>query len=115
MDSLEALVVGDEAEFYADSAYIGPHTRALLSRHGMADRVQRRGARGRKLCPAKRARNREIGVTRGRVEPIFGHWTHLLGLGRSRFMGVVRTRIQIALTATRWNLWKGARMKQLCG
>jgi transposase, IS5 family len=115
VDSLEALVVGDEAALYADSAYIGPRTRALLSRYGMADRVQRRGARGRKLSPQERARNREIGVTRGRVEPIFGHWKHQWGQGRARFMGLVRTRIQIALTAIGWNLWKGARMQQLYG
>jgi hypothetical protein len=39
MDSLEALVVGDEAELYADSAYIGPRIRVLLYRHGVADLV----------------------------------------------------------------------------
>ncbi len=46
VNSLADLVVGDETELYADAAYIGPRTRALLAGHAMADRVQRRGARG---------------------------------------------------------------------
>ena len=115
VDSLEDLVVGDETALYADAAYIGPRTRALLSRHNMADRVQRRGARGHKLTPQDHARNREIGVTRGRVEPIFGHWKRHWGLQRSRFMGIARTRIQITLTAIGWNIWKGARFQRLYG
>ena len=115
VDSLEDLVVDDETALFADAAYIGPRTRALLQRHAMADRVQRRGARGHPLAPHDRARNIEIGITRGRVEAIFGHWKRLWGLRRSRFMGITRTRIQIAITAIGWNLWKGARFQRLYG
>ena len=115
VDSLEELVVGDETELYADAAYIGPRTRALLARHGMADRVQTRGARGHPLTPEARARNVEIGVTRGRVEPIFGHMKRHWGLRRSRFMGRARTTIQFTLAAIGWNLWKGARFRRLYG
>ena len=115
VDSLEALVVGDEAALYADAAYIGPRTRALLARHDMADRVQRRGARGHPLTPSERARNVEIGITRGRVEPIFGHWKRHWGLRRSRFIGLAKTRIQLVLTAIGWNLCKGSRFQRLYG
>lgn len=86
VDSLEDVVVGDEAALFADSAYIGPRTRALLKRHEMRDQVRRRGARGHPLSAQDRARNVEIGVTRGRVEAIFGHMKRHWGMARSRFM-----------------------------
>lgn len=115
VDSLEQLVVGDEAELYADSAYIGPRTRALLARHHMADRVQTRGARGHPLSLAACERNWTIGVTRGRVEAIFGHWKRHWGFGRSRFMGLARTSQQVLLTAIGWNICKAARFRRLYG
>jgi len=115
VNSLQDLVVGDETELYADAAYIGPRTRALLARHGIADRVQRRGARGHPLSAAGKARNVAIGVTRGRVEAIFGHLKRLWGMARTRFLGLVKTRTQFTLAAIGWNLMKGARFKRLYG
>lgn len=108
VDSLFDLVVGDETALYADSAYIGPRTRALLARHGMVDQVQRHGVRRRKLTPAEHNRNVEIGVTRGRVEAIFGHWKRHWGFRRTRFLGEAKMHIQTGLAAIGWNLWKGA-------
>ena len=115
VNSLADLVVGDETGLYADAAYIGPRTRALLARHAMADKVQRRGARAHPLSKADKARNIEIGVTRGRVEAIFGHMKRLWGMARSRFMGLVKTRIHFTLAAIGWNLQKGARFRRLYG
>jgi len=115
VNSLEELVVGDEAELYADAAYIGPRTRAFLARHKMADRVQKRGARGPPLSAAGKARNVEIGVTRGRVEAIFGHMKRLWGMRRSRFMGLAKTRAHFTLAAIGWNLQKGARFRRHYG
>lgn len=115
VNSLADLVVGDEAELYADAAYIGPRTRAFLTRHAMVDRVQRRGARGHPLSAAGKARNIEIGVTRGRVEAIFGHMKRLWGMRRSRFMGLVKTRTHFTLAAIGWNLQKGARYRRSYG
>ncbi len=115
VDSLAALVVGDETALYADAAYIGARTRALLARHGMQDRVQRRGARGNPLSAAGKARNVEIGVTRSRVEAIFGHMKRLWGLRRTRFMGLARMRTHFSLAAIGWNLLKGARFQSRYG
>ena len=50
----EDLVVGDEAALYADGAYSSPRSRALVARTGMADRVQRRGAKHKRLGPENR-------------------------------------------------------------
>ena len=116
VDSLfDGLVVGDETALYADAAYIGPRTRALVARNRMLDQVQRRGARAHPLSDADKARNEEIGVTRGRVEAIFGHWKRNWGLWRRRFMGRAQAETLIALAAIGWNLQKGARFKHLYG
>ncbi|WP_422026765.1 IS5 family transposase [Roseovarius sp.] len=115
VDSLEDLVVGDEAALYADGAYSSPRSRALVARTGMADRVQQRGAKHKRLGPQDKARNVEIGVTRARVEAIFGHWKRHWGLRRTRFLGLAKMRILTGLAAVGWNLWKGARFRSLYG
>ena len=81
----------------------------------MVDQVQRRGCNRRRLTAADRARNTEIGVTRGRIEAIFGHWKRHWGFRRTRFMGREKMGIMTALAAVGWNLWKGARFRRLYG
>ena len=71
--------------------------------------------RNRQLSPQDRARNVEIGVTRGRVEAIFSHMKRLWGMARSRLMGRARTHAQFQIAAIGWNLQKGARFRQAFG
>ncbi|WP_164989306.1 transposase, partial [Roseovarius sp. A46] len=71
--------------------------------------------RRRKLTPQERARNVEIGVTRGRVEAIFGHWKRHWGLRRTRFLGGAKMQVLTRLAAIGWNLWKGAGFKARYG
>lgn len=111
--SLADIVVGDETALYADAAYIGPRMRAIVEPSGMRDQVQRRGCNRRKLTEQDRARNVEIGVTRGRVEAIFGHWKRHWGLRRTRFLGLTKMRTLTGLAAIGWNLKKGARFRRL--
>jgi hypothetical protein len=61
------------------------------------------------------SRNVEIGVTRGRVEAIFGHMKRHWGMARSRFVGLWRTRTQFLLAAIGWNLWKGSGFRKRYG
>ena len=91
VNSLPDLLTGGETALYADAAYIGPRTRALLADRGLADHVQRRGARGHPLSPEGHARNVEIGVTRAGVERIFGHMKRCWGLRRTPYMGLAKT------------------------
>ena len=60
----DTLLLGDEAELYADAAYSSQATRDKLARFGIADRVQRKGYRNHPLAEADKARNAEIAVTR---------------------------------------------------
>ena len=109
------MVVGDERALYADAAYASPRTRELIARTGLQNQVQSRGAANKKLTEADIDRNKEIGVTRGRIEAIFGHWKRHWGLRRTRFMGEAKMRIQTGLAAIGWNLWKGAGFKTRYG
>ena len=81
----------------------------------MADRVQRRGAKHKRLGPQDIARNVEIGVTRARVEAIFGHWKRHWGLRRTRLLVLAKMRILTGLATVGWNLWKDARFRTLYG
>jgi IS5 family transposase len=115
VNSLEALLTGGETALYADAAYIGPRTRALVKDRKLADHVQRRGARGHPLSPAGKERNAEIAVTRSGVERIFGHMKRLWGLRRTPYLGLTKTRAWFRCAALAWNLWKGAGFKAKYG
>ena len=115
INSLTGLLEGSEDMLFADSAYSSRKIRNWMNENNIKDRVQRKGYRNRKLSPQDRARNVEIGVTRGRVEAIFGHKKRLWGMARSRFMGRARTHAQFQIAAIGWNLQKGARCRQAFG
>lgn len=115
INSLTGLLDESEDMLFADSAYSSRKVRNWMNENNIKDRVQRKGYRNRKLSPQDRARNVEIGVTRGRVEAIFGHMKRLWGMARSRFMGRARTHAQFQIAAIGWNLQKGARFRQAFG
>ena len=115
INSLTGLLDESEDMLFADSAYSSRKIRNWMNENNIKDRVQRKGYRNRKLSPQDRARNVEIGVTRGRVEAIFGHKKRLWGMARSRFMGRARTHAQFQIAAIGWNLQKGARFRQAFG
>jgi len=115
INSLMDLLDGSEEMLFADSAYSSQKIRDWMADHDISDRVQRKGYRNRKLSVRDRARNVEIGVTRGRVEAIFGHMKRLWGMARSRFMGLARTHTQFQIAAIGWNLQKGARFRRMFG
>jgi len=112
INSLTGLLDGSEDMLFADSAYSSQKIRNWVNENNIKDRVQRKGYSNHKLPPQDRARNIKTGVTRGRVEAIFGHMKRLWGMARSRFMGRARTHAQFQIAAIGWNLQKGARFRQ---
>jgi IS5 family transposase len=94
---LNQLMLGTEARLYADAAYIGPTTRALLAAgqegRGTEDHVQRRNSHSRKLTPDAVARNEGIGVIRAGVERYFAHCKRVWGMGRTSLKGLSRNRV----------------------
>jgi transposase, IS5 family len=114
---LTGLLDGSEDRLFADSAYSSQKIRDWTAEEDIKDRVQRKGYHNRKLSPrgGDRACNVEIGVTRGRVEAIFGHMKRLWGMARSRSMGLSRTHTQFQIAAIGWNLQKIATFQQMFG
>ena len=111
INSLTGLLDGSEDMLFADSAYSSQKIRNWVNENNIKDRVQRKGYSNHKLPPQNRACNIKTGVTRGRVEAIFGHMKRLWGMARSRFMGRARTHAQFQIAAIGWNLQKGARFR----
>lgn len=108
----EAQVIFAEGRVaIVDATCSSPCTRVLIARIGMTDAVQTRGATRKVLTAADRARKVEIGVARGRVEAIIGHWKRHWGFRRTRLLGREKMAIMTSLTAIGWNIWKGAGFK----
>jgi transposase, IS5 family len=116
---LDKLLLGHEERLYADSAYIGPTTRALLKKgrggQGTEDHVQRRNSHSRKLTDAEVERNEEIARIRAGVERYFAHCKRVWGMRRTRLKGLVRNRVWWAMAALTWNLTHGERLRRTCG
>lgn len=116
---LHRVMLGTEERLYADAAYIGPTSRALLAAgrngRGTEDHVQRRNSHSRKLTPEAVARNEGIGVIRAGVERYFAHCKRVWGMGRTRLKGLVRNRVWWTMAAVTWNLTQADRLRKTCG
>lgn len=111
----EALMTGAESELYADSAYASAKTDADLIAHGVKNNVQKKGYRNHPLNEENKARNKEIGFTRGRVEAIFGSYKLHRNLRKTRLMGLLKNAKHFGLAAIMHNLQKAARFVERYG
>jgi len=111
----ETLLTGTEESVYADSAYSSQATRELLASRGIGDEVQRKGYRNKAISESDRNRNKEIAVTRSTVERVFGTLKEQYGMGRTRFLGLLRNIVQCGLFVMAYNLRKGARFASAYG
>lgn len=110
-DAGEAMVMGDEREFYTDKGYSRRDLGRKLARMGIKDRTMRRGDkhRGRPARWEKR-RNELIRARRAPVESVFGTCKRSLGMRRVRYVGKARAEAQIMLTMTVYNLLRMIRL-----
>ena len=105
----DALLTGQEAQLYADSAYASAQTDDVLEAANIDNQVQRKGYRNKPLSEADIARNKMIAVTRGRIEAVFGDWKQHRGLHKTRFLGLAKNAVHFALVAIMHNIQKAAR------
>ncbi|MBI4238585.1 MAG: IS5 family transposase [Deltaproteobacteria bacterium] len=111
----EELFTGEEAAVYADSAYASRATEKKLAARGIRNHVQRKGYRNHPISDTDRERNKEIGVTRSVVERVFGTLKRHYGMGRTRFLGLLRNTVHCGLLAIAYNVRKGAHFVQQYG
>ena len=85
---IEALLHGDEARVWGDSAYTGK--KAVIAEAAPKARIliNEKGHNRRKLTDEDRARNREKSRVRARVEHTFGVIKRQFGFTRARYKGL---------------------------
>lgn len=111
----DALLTGEETQVYADSVYDSKEGRAELARRGIANRVQRKGCKNKKLTQQDHAWNREVGVTRAIIEHQYAEYKERYGLRRTRFMGLLMNACHAGIAAIAHNMKKGLRFYQRFG
>lgn len=111
----EDLLTGEESQAYADSVYDSKDGRAELARHGVQNRIQRKGCRHKKLNQTDLEWNKQVGVMRAVIEHQFAEYKERYGLRRTCFMGLLMNACHAGLMAIAHNLKKGLRFYQLYG
>lgn len=114
--NLEACLVGDETELFADSGYVGKEE--TLAQRGIRAKIIKKRQRGKKGQPApelplrEKYRNRLISKLRAPVEHIFACWKTVFHVVRTRYRGLERVNQQVQSLALAYNL---KRYGFLCG
>lgn len=111
----DTLLLGNESELYADSAYSSKETRKKLKKYGIIDRVQRKGYRNHPLSEVDKIRNKLIGTTRSGGERPFATYKQHYGMARTRLLGLAKNTTLFGLAAIAANIRKGASFLGLYG
>ena len=67
--------------------------------------------RSHPLSEEQRADNRLMAAVRAGIEKIFGHWQRVLGRRRMRYVGLLKSTLELQLKSVAWNL---RRLVNLC-
>ena len=100
----DELILGDEAAVYADRAYDKHKRRKTLQRRGIFAGLMHRSNKYYDLSPSQKAFNRKIGRLRAPVERTFGILKVHYRLRRTRYIGLIRTTVQINLAIIAMNI-----------
>jgi transposase, IS5 family len=100
----DELILGDEAAVYADRAYDKHKRREALEQRGVFAGLMHRSSKYHDLSPSQKAFNRMIGPLRAPVERAFGILKLHYRLRRTRYIGLVRTAVQINLAIIAMNV-----------
>jgi IS5 family transposase len=98
---------------YADKGYSG--NRRLTKELGLRDKIQAKGVRGRPLNKKEIARNKSITKKRRIIEGVFGSLKQWYGWRKTRFLGLARNRLAVALSTVAWNMKKWVRYAYAAG
>jgi IS5 family transposase len=98
------LILGDEAEVWADKAYDSHDRRARLKAAGMKNRIMYRGNKHHPETRWCERRNTLIGKVRGRVETAFAILKSHYRLRRARYRTLARNQAHLILACMAMNL-----------
>ena len=100
----DELIVGDEAAVYGDRAYDKHDRRRTLEKRGVFAGLMHRSNKYHPLSATQKAFNRMISPLRAPVERTFGILKTNYRLRRTRYVGLVRTAVQINLAIIAMNI-----------
>ena len=100
----DELILGDEAAVYADRAYDKHERREALQQRGVFAGLMYRSNKYYDLSDSQKAFNRMIRPLRAAVERTFGILKMHYRLRRTRYIGLVRTAVQINLAVMAMNI-----------
>ena len=100
----DELIMGDEKAVYADKAYDKHRRRKDLQRRGIFPGLMHRANKHHPLSPKQKAFNDQIKGLRAPVERTFGILKQHYRLRRTRYVGLVRTGVQITLACIAMNI-----------
>ena len=100
----EKLLEGDEPEVYADKGYTSKKNSRWLTKRGIKNKIMKKGYACHPLKESAKKLNRVISRVRNGIERKIGEMKLWHGLGRMRYVGLARSKIQAFLTAIVVNL-----------
>lgn len=95
---------------YADKIYDSLANKRWLKQNGIANGIQKKGARHIKLTAEDRARNLRKGRRRSHIERVFAHLKKWQQYRQVRYVGLVKNQLELTFKAVAYNL---KRMAQL--
>lgn len=98
------LIMGDERAVYADKAYDKRARREALNKRGVFAGLMHRPNPGYPLSSEQIAFNKRMAKLRAPVERTFATLKNYYRLGRTRYIGLTRTAVQITLACMAMNL-----------
>lgn len=109
-DVADRLVIGDEKAVYADKAYDTHARRRQLKARGIFPGIMHRPNKHHPLTSEQLLFNQRLTKLRAPVERVFGILKMHYQLRRTRYIGLVRTTIQITLAVIAINIKRGLKL-----
>jgi len=100
----DELILGDEAAVFADRAYDKHERRQSLEQRGVVAGLMHRGNKYHPLSASQKAFNRKMSRLRAPVERTFAILKVHYRLRRTRYIGLIRTAVQINLAIIAMNI-----------
>ena len=110
----EALLSGEEAQVYADSAYASKKTSDFLAEQRIENRIIERAYRNKPLTPEQKMRNRRHSGTRCTVERVFGVLKLHYGMAKARYLGLARNATRFGVMCMAYNIKRGVAIAKEC-
>ena len=106
-DVLDRLDTKDGQVLLYDKGIDSAANRREVNAHGLKDGIMRKKPKGKPMGHWQRLRNKAISKRRFVVERTFGTLKRTYGLGRARYLSLVKTQAEVMIKSIAYNLKRG--------